>query len=226
MASEDLNFRDPKYWDEVWEAVPDDSPHGGGTTLLLKVLGELLPGRALDMGCGTGRNAVLMAQRGWRVTAVDFSQMALESGRRKATEANAAVEFVLSDAAGYVPEGAFDLITSFYIQLPPEVRAALLATLCDALAPGGKLLFVSHDRSTPPPGWSKTDKLTLTTVETVVSELHGVEIEFASVLEPGEMAGNHENRHDENRHDENRHDDHKQRLDSTVILARAGLPRQ
>ena len=216
MAPGNLNFKDPDYWDEVWGEDAGDSPHGGGTNLLLTFLDGLSPGLALDVGCGDGRNAILLAEQGWRVTAVDFSPRALESGRRRATEANVAVEFVLADVAGYVPQGPYDLITSFYIQLPPEVRAAMLSNLCDALAPGGKLLFVSHDRSTPLPGWSEADNLTLTSVETVVSELHGVEIEIASVLGDSEMAGN----------DVNHHDDHIQGLNSTVIVGRAMLPGQ
>ena len=109
-----------------------------------------------------------------------------------------------------------NLITSFYIQLPPEARAAMLSNLCDALEPGGTLLFVSHDCSTPPQGWSKTDTLTLTSVDTVVSELHGVEIELALVVEPGEMADN----------SENGHNDHNQSLNNTVIVGRAKVPEQ
>ena len=216
MAPENQDIRDSGFWDKVWEDADGGAPHGGGTNLLLTFLEDLSPGRALDVGCGDGSNAVLMAEQGWRVTAVDFSSRALESGRRRAVEANVAVEFVLADAAGYVPEGPFDLVTSFYIQLAPEVRAAMLSNLCDALAPGGKLLFVSHDRSTPLPGWSETDNLTLTSVETVVSELHGVEIELASVLGDSEMAGN----------DVNHHDHHIQGLNSTVIVGRAMLPGQ
>ncbi len=216
MAPGNLNFKNSSFWDKVWEDAAEGSPHGGGTTLLLTVLEGLSPGRALDVGCGDGSNGILMSEQGWRVTAVDFSPKALESGRRKAIEANVVVEFVLADVAGYVPEGRYDLVTSFYIQLPPEVRATMLSNLCDALAPGGKLLFLSHDRSTPLPGWSEADNLTLTSVETVVSELHGVEIEFASVLGDREMAGN----------DVNDHDRHIQGLNSTVIVGKARLPGQ
>ena len=52
MAPENLNSRDSDYWDKVWEVVPEDSVHGGGITMVLTVLEGLLPGRALDLGCG------------------------------------------------------------------------------------------------------------------------------------------------------------------------------
>ena len=213
--SELFEFSDSGYWDELWGSVDEDSVHGDGTDLFLTILEDLLPGHALDMGCGDGRNAILIAERGWRVTAVDFSKNALASGRRKALESSVTVEFVLADAGAFVPAGPYDLITSFYIQLPPEARAAMLTNLCDALEPGGRLVFVSHDCSTPPQGWSETEKLTLTSVDTVVSELHGVEIELALVLEAGEMTNN----------SEKGHKDH-QSLNSTVIVARARVPGQ
>ena len=57
----------------------------------------LEPGRALDVGCGSGRDAVYLAKRGWRVTAVDFSEEALATARRRATETSADVEWVRGD---------------------------------------------------------------------------------------------------------------------------------
>ena len=166
-----------QFWDEVWEACAQESPHDGADALLLTALEGIVPGRALDMGCGDGSNAVWLAKRGWRVTGVDFSRKAVQAGRRNAAAAGAEVEFIVADAAAYQPQGHYDLITSFYIQLPPANGVAMLCNMRAALKPGGMLLFVSHDRSTPPPGWSKTDLATLTSVEEVVSELQGMEIE-------------------------------------------------
>ena len=132
-------------------------------------------------------------------------------GRRNAAAAGAEVEFIVADAAAYQPQGHYDLITSFYIHLPPDNRAAMLSNMCAILKPGGMLLFVSHDRSTPPPGWSKTDLATLTSVEEVVSELQGMEIERADVVKLGEPPA----------HDTQEHRDHAHGLNSTVVVARA-----
>ena len=200
-----------QFWDEVWEACAQESPHDGADALLLTALEGIVPGRALDMGCGDGSNAVWLAKRGWRVTGVDFSRKAVQAGRRNAAAAGAEVEFIVADAAAYQPQGHYDLITSFYIQLPPANGVAMLCNMRAALKPGGMLLFVSHDRSTPPPGWSKTDLATLTSVEEVVSELQGMEIERADVVKLGEPPA----------HDTQEHRDHAHGLNSTVVVARA-----
>ena len=154
-------------WDEIWDAGAQESPHHGADTLLLAVLEGVEPGRALDLGCGDGSNAIWLAKQGWSVTAVDFSRKALRLGRRSAEAAGADVEFIVADAATYEPQGSFDLITSFYIQLSPDERVAMLSNMRVALNAGGTLLFVSHDRSTPPSGWSKADIATLTSVEEI-----------------------------------------------------------
>ena len=200
-----------QFWDEVWEACAQESPHDGADALLLTALEGIVPGRALDMGCGDGSNAVWLAKRGWRVTGVDFSRKAVQAGRRNAAAAGAEVEFIVADAAAYQPQGHYDLITSFYIQLPPANGVAMLCNMRAALKPGGMLLFVSHDRSTPPPGWSKTDLATLTSVEEVVSELQGMEIERADVVKLGEPPA----------HDTQEHRDYAHGLNSTVVVARA-----
>ena len=198
-----------QFWDEVWEACAQESPHDGADALLLTALEGIVPGRALDMGCGDGSNAVWLAKRGWRVTGVDFSRKAVQFARQRASEAAVDVEFIVADAATHQPQVRYDLITSFYIHLPPDNRAAMLSNMCAILKPGGMLLFVSHDRSTPPPGWSKTDLATLTSVEEVVSELQGMEIERADVVKLGEPPA----------YDTQEHRDHA--LNSTVVVARA-----
>jgi SAM-dependent methyltransferase len=136
----------------------------------------------LELGCGAGGNAVWLAEKGWQVTAVDFSAAAVEKGNQLVSQANVTVEFVVADATSYQPQGQFDLITSFYIQLPALQRARMLATAADALAPGGTLLFVSHDRSAPRQGWSEEDLLTLTTPEQIAAELPGLRIAESKVL--------------------------------------------
>jgi len=169
----------------------------------------LKPGRALDLGCGSGGNAVWLAERGWRVTAVDFSNAAIEKAKLRAAGRSVAVEFIVSDVTAYQPDGLYDLITSFYIQLWPGQRARMLSTVAEALAPGGKLLFVSHDKSSPPSGWSREDLESLTTPDEVIAELPGLSIERAEVVEDTgahladmpDIAGEDEHNHDaQNRH--------------------------
>ncbi|GAA4882010.1 class I SAM-dependent methyltransferase [Kitasatospora terrestris] len=111
---------------------------------------DLPPGRALDLAAGEGRNSLWLAARGWRVTAVDFSPVALGRARALAAalpaEAGARVELVEADVLRYEPEAAgYDLVLIAYLQLPAGQFASVLVRAAGAVAPGGTLLVVGHD---------------------------------------------------------------------------------
>jgi SAM-dependent methyltransferase len=104
--------------------------------------GLLTGGRALDLGCGPGRNALHLAARGFEVDAVDLSPTAVEWARERAREAGAEVRFHCGDAvmlAGTHLTGPYDLIydSGCFHHLPPHRRISYLALLDRALAPGG-----------------------------------------------------------------------------------------
>jgi SAM-dependent methyltransferase len=106
----------------------------------------MAPGRALDLGCGEGRNAVWLAQHGWQVTAVDFSDVAIERAAGLAVARGVEIDLLLADLNQYRPEpGAYDLVLVLYLHLPPTERAKVLAGAVEALAPGGTILVVGHD---------------------------------------------------------------------------------
>jgi 2-polyprenyl-3-methyl-5-hydroxy-6-metoxy-1,4-benzoquinol methylase len=110
-------------------------------------LRDLPPGRALDLASGEGRNAIWLAARGWRVTAVDFADVAIDKARKLAAAEGAEVDWRVDDVTEFVPDhGAFDLVLVAYLQLPPDERAVVLERIVDALAPGGTFLLVAHDR--------------------------------------------------------------------------------
>lgn len=103
---------------------------------------DLTPGRAVDLAAGEGRNAIWLASRGWSVTAVDFSVVALDKGRTLAGDLP--VTWRHDDATTWQGDG-LDLALIAYLQLAaPERRAATRAAF-DALAPGGTFLLVAHD---------------------------------------------------------------------------------
>ncbi|MGH3761620.1 class I SAM-dependent methyltransferase [Actinophytocola sp.] len=105
--------------------------------------GPLCPGRALDLGCGPGRNAVHLAAAGFAVDAVDLSATAVEWGRERARDAGVEVRFRCGDAfAGdpaTEPAGPYDLVydSGCLHHLPPHRRVGYLALLDRCLAPGG-----------------------------------------------------------------------------------------
>ena len=170
-----------EFWNEMWTEHDDSTPDPDD--LLVTEVAGLSSGRALDIGCGAGSNAVWLAAHGWQVTATDLADAGIEKGKRLATKRGVQVEFIVAEATAFRPDGRYDLITSFYIQLRPDQRAKMLAMAAGALAPGGTLLFVSHDKSSPPSGWTDEDLLSLTTPDEVASELPGLKIEQASVME-------------------------------------------
>lgn len=132
-------------WDERYRAEPLLWSAGPNPFLVEEVAG-LPPGRALDVACGEGRNALWLADQGWSVTAVDFSVVAVERGRRLAGDRGLDVEWVVADVLSYVPAGStYDLVALLYLHLPAADRRRALAQAAAAVAPGGMLLVVGHD---------------------------------------------------------------------------------
>lgn len=140
-------MRNATEWDEryrgselVWSAEPN--------RWVAEVAGGLPPGRAIDLAAGEARNSLWLARQGWTVTAVDFSQVGLDKGRRLA-ERFAVTErltWECADLTGYVPEqGAYDLVLLAYLHLPSAVRGGIVRRAADGVAPGGRLLIVGHD---------------------------------------------------------------------------------
>lgn len=111
-----------------------------------------VPGRALDLGTGEGRNAIWLADQGWSVTAVDFSAKALQRARRRAnaqakkTGVELDITWVQADLFAYeAPAGTYDLVIATYVHLPDYERRELLRNCVGSLAAGGILLVVGHD---------------------------------------------------------------------------------
>jgi SAM-dependent methyltransferase len=169
-----------EHWDErygteelIWKAEPN--------RFLVEELDALAPGRALDVACGEGRNAVWLASKGWRVTGVDFSRAGLAKAQRLATDRGVEVTWVEADVVEWQPPTAsFDLVVVMYLHLPAEQRRRALAHAAAALAPGGVLLVVGHDTSNLLKGTGgPQDPAVLFTPEEIVEDLSGLRIERA-----------------------------------------------
>lgn len=143
-----------QHWEERYSSV-DRLWSGRPNDWLPELAAAWSPGRALDIGCGEGADALWLAERGWRVTGVDLSATAIgrlleEVGRRGL---GGRVTARAHDVGAGLPEGPFDLVTSFYVHGgPQEGSVSLTAMLADAaarLAPGGRLLVVVHAVNPP-----------------------------------------------------------------------------
>ena len=123
--------------DRVWSGDPNGA--------LVAEVAALAPGSALDVGCGEGADAIWLAARGWQVTALDVSQVALDRARSEAGTAGVRIEWVhagLAEAA--LPPASFDLVSAQYPSLPRTAFGDALHALLAAVAEGGTLLVVHH----------------------------------------------------------------------------------
>ena len=144
-------------------------------------LADLPPGRALDLAAGEGRNTVWLAERGWRVTAVDFSRVGLDKGRALSAARGvdeARMDWIVADLRDYEPERDFyDLVLIAYLQVSPELRATVMARAAAALAPGGTAFVVGHDLTNLTEGTGgPQDPHVLYTPEAVRAELPGLRV--------------------------------------------------
>ena len=141
----------------------------------------LQPGRGLDLACGEGRNAVWLAERGWRVTGVDYAEVALAKAAGLAAEREVEIELVHADLLTWEPElESFDLVCLLYLQLTAPERRDVLAKAAAAVAPGGTFLLIAHDVTNLTEGHGgPSNPDVLLTPEDVATELPGLEIEKA-----------------------------------------------
>lgn len=128
----------------LWSGHPN--PH------LITEAADLVPGAALEVGCGEGADAIWLAERGWRVTAVDLSTVALERATAHAIEVGADVaqriDWLHADLTTWMPgQATFDLVAAQFIHLPQDPREALFRRLAASVSPGGTLLIVGHHPS-------------------------------------------------------------------------------
>lgn len=132
---------DAAAWDERYAAAELVWSREPNATVAAECA-DLTPGRAVDLAAGEGRNAIWLASRGWDATAVDFSQVALDKGRRIAGDVE--VAWVQGDATTWSGDG-FDLAVVAYLQLAAAERRAATRAAVSALRPGGTLVWVAHD---------------------------------------------------------------------------------
>jgi SAM-dependent methyltransferase len=144
-------------------------------------LTDLPPGRALDLAAGEGRNSVWLAERGWSVTAVDFSRVGLDKGRALGAArgvADGQLDWVVADLSEYEPaREAYELVLIAYLQVDQALRARVLAGAASALVPGGTLLVIGHDLTNLTEGVGGPQSPgVLYTPEGIIAELPGLRI--------------------------------------------------
>jgi SAM-dependent methyltransferase len=157
---------------QVWSGLPNGS--------LVNEVDELVAGRALDVGCGEGADAVWLANRGWQVTALDVSELALRRASDAADRAGVKVQWLHAGLLGapLVP-GSFDLVSAHYPALRHTPDHAAERALIQAVAPGGLLLVVHHALDHP-------DLDHHADLDTEMAKAHG--FNPADYVSPGDVA--------------------------------------
>ncbi len=113
---------------------------------LMRFINTHPAGHALDIGCGTGTNAIAMAEHGWQVTGIDFSAQAVARARRKARSKGLRVNFIHGDVSAFADlSGPYDLCLDIgcYHSLPLSIQAAYAEHMGKLMRPGGTCLMYS-----------------------------------------------------------------------------------
>jgi SAM-dependent methyltransferase len=149
---------------------------------LIEVASSMVPGKALDLGCGEGQNAVWLAERGWIVTAVDMSSSAVAEARDYAMAAGVerTIVFEVADVAAWTPVSRYDLVfCTFALPARGMGRSRMLDMAAAAVAPGGTILVTEFDASLRRDGWMAEKYLV--SVEELERHLGGFRVEQAGV---------------------------------------------
>jgi SAM-dependent methyltransferase len=165
--------------DLVWTAGPNE--------LFASEVAGLPPGKALDVACGEGRNALWLAQQGWQVTGIDFSSVGIEKAQRISRARHLEVEWLVADVCTHpLPQLHFDLVAVLYLHTSAQLRKQWLANVAASVKPGGTFVYIGHDPSNIEHGYGgPQDPELLPDAQSLVANLAGFDILFAGVKERG-----------------------------------------
>jgi ubiquinone/menaquinone biosynthesis C-methylase UbiE len=137
---------DAEAWDQRYASSTSTGPTGPDSVVAAE-LADLAAGHAIDLASGSGRHAIWLAAQGWRVTAVDFSAVALGQAARVARRAGVedSIHFVLEDVLTIEPRSVFDCALLSYLQVTQVSRRAAVRAAFRALRPGGTFMLIAHD---------------------------------------------------------------------------------
>ncbi len=164
-----------------WEAAyTGDVPDTPVDRDVVRIASELTPGRALDLGCGSGQNSIWLGARGWSVHCVDVAKGAIERAEAAAAVAGVDATFERADVTSWRTRERYDLVISTYAlpsRGPGRVHALTVAR--DAVAPGGTLLIADFDEALADSGWMAPDHLI--SLDEITEALPGFEFDEAEV---------------------------------------------
>lgn len=161
----------------IWSAGPNET--------FAQEIGKVAPGKALDLGCGEGRNAIWLAELGWEVTAIDFSEVAIDKARQIADRRGVNVNWIRDDVSTWQCQpGGFDLVAVLFLHTRTGERNNWLTRATEAVGPGGIFIYIGHDPSNIAKGTGgPQDPDVLPGIEDITSHLTGFVIERTAIIE-------------------------------------------
>lgn len=163
--------------DLIWSAGPNQ--------LFASEVETLTPGKAVDIACGEGRNAIWLAEQGWEVTAIDFSDVAVDKGRQIAEKRGVNVSWIADDVSTRkLPEEEYDLVAVLYLHTGESERKKWLQNVLHCVKPSGTFIYIAHDPSNIDNGvGGPQDIAFLPAVADITGAMSAFQIETARVME-------------------------------------------
>jgi len=170
-----------QFWDEKY-STKDKIWSGKVNETLSRYVQDLAPGRALDLGCGEGGDAIWLAEQGWNVLAADISQIALDRtsaiAKQKGFERKIMCE--RHDFEHSFPEGKYDLVSAQFLQSPIEMdRAKVLKLAANAVGKKGILLIAEHGAAPP---WSDHADMKFPTAQETLESIELDELKLEQLV--------------------------------------------
>ena len=172
---------------ELWDTRYDQADavwSGRVNPTLAEVAEPLRPGRALDLGCGEGGDAIWLAQHQWTVTGVDFSAVGIARAELHAEQLNVhrMCSWLVADLTSTEFSPEFDLVTSHFLHVESDARSRMWRTMAHSVGGGGTLLVVGHHPDdSPPEGRGPRNPDVLFSAEHVLSAISAAGVEWSSL---------------------------------------------
>lgn len=131
---------DRNIWNEYYEGN-EESIYPADETLKREIH-NLVPGKAIDFGAGTGGDSIWLAESGWDVTAIDFAPVAVTRLNKIAKSRNLKIKAVVGDVTEFETSERFNLVYICYMHLPEKERREMFRTASKILGVGGTLIFI------------------------------------------------------------------------------------
>ena len=172
-----MDEMDQEFWNESYKQ--DAGQSGVPGHFLKNEIENLAPGSAVDLGCGVGDNVLMLAERDWRVTGVDWAEEAINIAQETAREKGLKARFVVADSTNWEPPHKYDLVITTFALPGGDASGQVLATAAKSLATRGTLIVIEWDKSMAEVwGFSEDD---LMSVNEIIAALPGLEIEKAEI---------------------------------------------